>query len=80
MPVIKKDQIKPITNGEKLIEIFPNLSLDMLHPCDLGINISDKECSSITCDECKKKYMDMPYNPQPREHSTAENTTVDYHE
>ena len=85
--VIKKDQIKPITNREKiwsvLLQIFPEMKFEeySILPCNLGlIEHFGEECVETHCGECIRKYMNMPYVAPHREHSTVENTTVDYHE
>jgi ferredoxin len=80
MPVIKKDQIKPITNREKLLEIFPNADVDNIFACDLDKTLFAPPCGQKKCTECNVELLNQPYQPPHRLYSAAVNPTVDYNE
>lgn len=81
MSVIKAKNLKPITNGEKILEIFPDADFEEF--CPLGLvpsYTSPADCDLYDCEDCTTEFLSQPYQQPHREYSTKENTTVDYHE
>lgn len=84
--VIKKDQIKsvPITNREKILEIFPDADFEIF--CPLGLipcykspeDCDLEDCDLEDCEDCTSNFISAPYEPPQRMWSTAVNNTVDY--
>lgn len=69
-PILEKwaEENKPLTNAEKIKEIFPNMNRDAVNCICPKIFLQSEapECDNLNCYQCAKDFWNAPYE-EPKE-------------